>query len=325
MKSSRLAHGSGVGRAVLIVTLAAAANLAPFWGDAAPREIGAVDWERDFDAALARSKALGRPVFAFFQEVPGCSTCVSFGEQVLEQPMLVEAIETEFVPVLVYNNRPGRDAALLARFGEPAWNNPVVRFLDGDGQDLIPRKAGVWSPYAVGKRMLQALEAAGRPAPDSLRRTVDEAKPRHSELATFGMYCYWSGETCLGSMPGILETRTGAVGGSEVVEVRFDPDLISYPALLREAHTRGCAARVFVRDERQLALASDVFGRAALLVSGALREAGDRDQKYYLKRSRWKNLALTPGQATRVNSAIGRGLDPTPALSPRQQRKASDG
>lgn len=317
MKSSRLS--------VLIVALAAAAQLAPIFRDATPREIGAVAWGRDFDAALARSSALGRPVFAFFQEVPGCSTCVSFGEQVLEQPMLVEAIETEFVPVLVYNNRPGRDAALLVRFGEPAWNNPVVRFLDGDGQDLIPRKAGVWSPYAVGKRMLQALEAAGRPAPDSLRRTVDEAKPRHSELATFGMYCYWSGEACLGSMPGILETRTGAVGGSEVVEVRFDPDLISYPALLREAHTRGCAARVFVRDERQLALASDVFGRAALLVSGALREAGDRDQKYYLKRSRWKNLALTPGQATRVNSAIGRGLDPTPALSPRQQRKASDG
>jgi hypothetical protein len=317
MKRSRLA--------VLVVGLAAVACLAPSRAADTPRELGAVSWGRDFNAGLARSAAERRPVFAFFQEVPGCSTCVSFGEQVLEHPLLVEAIETEFVPVLVYNNRPGRDASLLARFGEPAWNNPVVRFLDGEGRDLIPRKDGVWSPHALGTRMLRALEAAGRPAPDYLRRAVDEAKPRHSELAIFGMYCYWSGEACLGGVPGVLETRTGALDGSEVVEVRFDPDAISYRALLREARDRGCAERIFPRGERQLAQAREVFGGETSRASGALREARARDQKYYLKRSRWKSLVLTPGQATRVNSAIGRGLDPTPFLSPRQRGERSDG
>ena len=34
-------------------------------------EIGAVDWKRDFDAALKESASSGKPVFAFFQEVPG--------------------------------------------------------------------------------------------------------------------------------------------------------------------------------------------------------------------------------------------------------------
>jgi hypothetical protein len=317
MKTSRLC--------VLVLGLAAVACLAPPRAANMSRELGAVSWGRDFDAGLARSAAERRPVFALFQEVPGCSTSVAFGEQVLEEhPLLVEAIETEFVPVLVYNNRPGRDASLLARFGEPAWNNPVVRFLDAEGRDLIPRRAGAWSPHAVGARMLRALEAAGRPAPDYLRRAVDEAKPRHSELAIFGMHCYWSGEACLGGIPGVLETRTGALGGSEVVEVRFDPDAVSYRALLRAARDRGCAERAFPSGERQLAEAREVFGDATTRARGTLREARAPDQKYYLKRSRWKELALTPGQATRVNAAIGRGLDPTPLLSPRQRSEGND-
>ena len=34
-------------------------------------EVGTVDWKRDFDAALTESGSTGKPVFAFFQEVPG--------------------------------------------------------------------------------------------------------------------------------------------------------------------------------------------------------------------------------------------------------------
>ena len=59
-------------------------------------------------------------------------------------PLLVEAIEDQFVPLLVYNNQES-DSALLKSFGEPAWNNPVLRFLDHQGRDLIPRKDGVWT------------------------------------------------------------------------------------------------------------------------------------------------------------------------------------
>lgn len=38
---------------------------------AAPVELGQVAWQRDLDRALADSKQSGRPVFLFFQEVPG--------------------------------------------------------------------------------------------------------------------------------------------------------------------------------------------------------------------------------------------------------------
>src|SRR5258706_973783 len=66
-------------------------------GESAPRELGKVRWHRDFDAATAESRASGRPLFVLFQEVPGCSTCVSFGDQVLSHPLLVDAIEKEFI------------------------------------------------------------------------------------------------------------------------------------------------------------------------------------------------------------------------------------
>ena len=36
-----------------------------------PVELGAVDWERDYERAVARSKKSGKPIFLLFQEVPG--------------------------------------------------------------------------------------------------------------------------------------------------------------------------------------------------------------------------------------------------------------
>ena len=43
-----------------------------------------------------------------------------FGRDVLSNAQLVEAIETEFTPLLIHNNKPGKDAEVLRRFGEPA-------------------------------------------------------------------------------------------------------------------------------------------------------------------------------------------------------------
>ncbi len=72
----------------------------------------------DLDAAVKESASTGRPVFIQFQEVPGCATCKGFGRAVLSHPLLVEAIESEFVPIAIHNNRPGRDADVLQRLSE---------------------------------------------------------------------------------------------------------------------------------------------------------------------------------------------------------------
>ena len=134
-----------------------------------PIEAGDVRWGRDLDAALNNSAKTGKPVLVLFQEIPGCSGVRKFGREVLTNPTLVKAIENDFFPVLVYNNRNGgMDEELLRRFQEPAWNYQVIRFLDAAGRDVIPRKDRIWTTHGVASRMVEALEAANRPVPKYL-------------------------------------------------------------------------------------------------------------------------------------------------------------
>ena len=69
------------------------------------------------------------------------------------------------------------------------------------------------------------------------------------ERATFGGGCFWKIEDQFGSVPGVLKTSVGYMGGhfanpcyldvvaritghAEVAQVEFDPELVSYSALL---------------------------------------------------------------------------------------------
>ena len=88
---------------------------------------------------------------------------------------MVRAIETEFIPMLVYNNRSsGMDLELLQRYREPAWNFQVIRFLDANGRDIIPRKDRVWTTRGVAKRMVKTLEILKRPGPDYLKDLTEK-------------------------------------------------------------------------------------------------------------------------------------------------------
>jgi len=154
----------------LILTLTIVSTA--FSGEATenPIEVGDVSWGRDLEAALMNSANSGKPVLVLFQEVPGCSGVRKFGREVLTNPSLVEAIQNEFYPVLVYNNRKGgMDEQLLKRFNEPAWNYQVIRFLDAKGRDIIPRKDRIWTLSSVASRMIEVLTAANRPVPEYLK------------------------------------------------------------------------------------------------------------------------------------------------------------
>lgn len=287
-------------------------------------ELGRVDWGRDYEAAARRAAAEQKPLFLLFQEVPGCSTCVAFGEQVLSHPLLVEAIEDEFVPMAILNNRGGEDRRVLRRFGEPAWNNPVVRFVDAKGSDLLPRRDRIWRPAQIARRMAASLTAAGRPVPGYLAALADELGPQRIERATLAMACYWQGEACLGGLPGLLSSRAAWLEGREVVELRFDASRLDYRALLERARAAGCADGVFALDERQLEIARDVYGKQARRATGKARLASAANQKYHLKRdprlrARLAEIDPTPAQAARLNHLAWRSRDPRAALSPRQQ------
>ena len=122
---------------------------------------------------------------------------------------MVEAIEDLFVPVLVYNNKSS-DSALLKKFNEPSWNNPIVRFLNGSGSDLIPRKSGVWTIGPMAARMVATLKAANREVPSYLSNLAID--PSSLETATFAMSCYWTGEARLGAIDGVMTTTAGWTG-----------------------------------------------------------------------------------------------------------------
>lgn len=106
----------------------------------------------------------------------------------LSHPLLVEAIENEFVPVAIHNNKKGRDAKILKRFEEKPWNNPVVRFIDAGGKDLVARRGGVYSPVEIASRMVTALQTAKRPVPGYLRLLALGAMPKFLHKASFAMF-----------------------------------------------------------------------------------------------------------------------------------------
>jgi hypothetical protein len=282
-------------------------------------EVGAVHWQRDLNAAIGASRRTGTPVFAFFQEVPGCSGCQNFGTTVMSYEPLVQAVEREFIPVLIYNNRAGKDAETLKRFGEPAWNYQVIRFLDGNGQDLIPRKDRVWTRDALAIRMIEALEAAKRQVPGYLEVTAYEGTPRLQESVAFAQSCFWNGEVMLGRVSGVITTEAGWIGGREVTLVRFRPDLVSLEALVDDAVAAGVADAVFLagREQRQRVSRSRRVTVGPL--EGAYRRAPDSDQKRHIQNSAFDDIDLSAMQRTKVNAFVTSALQRARAwLTPAQ-------
>ena len=156
---------------VLAISVTAYADLSP----QNPVEVGDVRWGRDFEAALKKSAESGKLVLVLFQEIPGCSGVRKFGREVLTNPALVQAIENEFIPMLIHNNRSsGMDGEIMKRYREPSWNYQVIRFLDARGNDVIPRKDRIWTTRGVAARMIEALTAVGRPVPDYLKNLAQK-------------------------------------------------------------------------------------------------------------------------------------------------------
>lgn len=113
---------------------------------------------------------------------------MTYGRSVLSHPFIVDAAREHFVPACIYNNTK-EDAALLKSFKEPSWNNPVVRVLDADRKDLVPRVSNDWTLRGLASAMAKALKATKKPVPLYLGLLVRElaARKRGVESAAFGM------------------------------------------------------------------------------------------------------------------------------------------
>lgn len=262
-----------------------------------PEELGQVHWLRDLDAGQTEAQKSGKPILILFQEVPGCSNCTRFGNNTLSHPLIVEAIETYFVPVCIFNNKDGKDAEALRIFNEPAWNNPVVRIVRADNQDIVLRMPKFNSSLQLVSGMRRALDLTGAVAPRYLELLEEELAAREAGLqtATFSMYCFWTGEGTFGSLPGVIETEPGYQDGKEVVKVQFDPAVTSRTALEK-----------LTQPKNMTACAKNEGFRS------------DREPKYYLAQTDYRYIPMTSLQACRANSLVGKNQSPDELLSPRQ-------
>lgn len=271
---------------------------------AAPEELGKVQWLRNLEEGQKLAVQNGKPILILFQEVPGCSNCKRYGANTLSHPLIVEAIESLFVPVCIYNNKGGKDAEALKRFDEPSWNNPVVRIVRSDYSDIILRIADFRSSLQLIRGMRTALELSGFEVPAylNLLETEFAAREAGTATATFSMYCFWSGEGTFGAIPGVIETTPGFQHGKEVVQVVYDPNVTSLDALTAQAAPKGIKA-----------------------CSGNEGFRPDDTPKYYMAQTAYKNLHLTSLQACLVNSRIGARQSPDDLLSPRQLAQLKKG
>ena len=262
-----------------------------------PEELGKVHWLRDLDLGKAESQKSGKPLLILFQEVPGCSNCTRYGNTTLSDPLIVEAIETYFVPVCIFNNKGGKDAEALRTFNEPAWNNPVVRIVRSNYQDVVLRMPNFNSSLQLVNGMRRALDLTGTTAPRYLELLEEELSAREAGLqtATFSMYCFWTGEGTFGAIPGVIETEPGYQDGKEVVKVQFDPSVTNRAELEK-----------LTQPKNMTACAKNEGFRP------------DREPKYYMAQTDYRRIPMTSLQACRANSLIGKGESPDELLSPRQ-------
>lgn len=261
-------------------------------------ELGKVTWYRDYDEALNKAKAENKEVLILFQEVPGCSTCRNYGHNVLSHPLMVEAIEDQFIPLAIYNNKGGKDKQILQLYNEPSWNNPVVRIVNAKGENVVNRIAGNYSAKALYNAMVTSLEKANKFIPEYMKLLGTELLASNNNTIKetyFKMYCFWTGEKHLGKVDGVLSTEAGFMGGYEVVKVKFDPNKV---------------------NQKDLAIHAKQANFSPITKSNY--RTASNDVKYYLKHTNYKFLPLTELQKTKINSALGHGMSPDKYLSPKQ-------
>lgn len=266
------------------------------------RELGDVVWLRDLEQARAVARAHGKPILLLFQEVPGCSTCVNFGRDVLSHPLMVEMIQDRFVPLAIFNNHPGADAEVLRQFGEASWNNPVIHFITAEGEPVVDRLANRYDPLGLHARIVRILEMQGTAVPDYFRLLGRDllVEAGLAETVNYATPCFWSGETSLAQHPAVMTTDAGWVSGDEVVQVSIDPSQGGRTAVDSYAREEGF---------------SPVAGRGFEL---------DREPQFYLRKSDMRYLPLSAAQRTAINLALPYRQDAQAMLSPRQRAWLAD-
>jgi len=259
-------------------------------------ELGDVHWYRDYNEAISLSKKESKPILILFQEVPGCATCRNYGNDVLTHPLLVDAIESEFIPLCIFNNKGGSDRKILDQFNEPSWNNPVVRIINSEGKDIIKRVSGNYNQASLVTAINTAITESGSLIPQYLILLEKELTSQHEECF-LSMYCFWTGEKEIANIPGVIETQAGFMEGREVVKVTYDKYSTNPKKIKKTASKKSSGDELFLKETNYRV---------------------DSESKYYLQHSLLKHIPMTSTQEMHVNRSLALREDATQYLSPSQ-------
>ena len=100
----------------------------------------------------------------------------------------------------------------------------------------------------------------------------------------------------------MLSTKSGWLGKVEVVELTYDPAVVSYERLTKLAVQNSCASSAFPMNAAEMKIAQKHYGDRAAMFSGKVRVV--KDTKYYLKRTPLQYVPMTEAQASRVNGNV---------------------
>lgn len=210
---------------------------------------------------------------------------------------MVEFIENEFIPLAIYNNRPGADQDILNLYQEPSWNNPVAHFVNEKGQDIIPKLANNYHPLGMFNKLVEVLTVLNKPIPKYVETLGDDLKIEYGfyKQTFYETPCFWSGETTLAQHPAVKYTEAGWINGLEVVKVFYDES----ETTLNELNHFAANESLFLIDDHQ-------------------DYKIDKSPQYYLSRSPFKYLPLSKAQRAKINLAIPYQNNPKSHLSPKQ-------
>ena len=246
----------------------------------------------------------------------------------LARPLIVEALEENFVPVAIYNNVGGKDKQILNQFNEPAWNYQVMRFLDPQLKDIIPRKDKVWTVHSTANRLATAIKSAGKQVPNYLSNVLIPETSPDNRIAAFAMYCFWTGEAKLGSLDGVIATEAGFYDGHEVVVVKYNSKELELLDLVKAAEEFDCAHGVYLptkAQQQEISQKTRLKNVSLFSFDDGYRRAPKSDQKRQIARNeKLKELDLTPMQWTKLNSSVFSKQPAKKWLSPRQIAKLSN-
>jgi hypothetical protein len=210
---------------------------------------------------------------------------------------MVEFIENEFIPLAIFNNRPGEDNDILALYNEPSWNDPVAHFLNEKGQDIIPKLENNYQPLSMYCKMVDVLKKLGSAVPAYAVLLAEDLRMESGNLQStiYETPCFWSGETSMALHSAVKYTEAGWVNSSEVVKVFFDESQVSLTELNNYATNEG----FFVIDDHR-------------------SYRMDVSPQYYLSKTSFRYLPLSKAQRSQINVALPYNRQPEQYLSPKQ-------